>query len=298
MEHRGQTHQRWQPDSPAYQHAFRELRVHHVLRLQLMIEKQAGGIKALTSALDRRHSSASNRHDMTRLTTNRSKKKAALRAAVLDLRFWHSVGQDPLPGTPYDAESLDVDDLCEQGLPWVAQEWSIPTELVQQQHYFRAIEEQQIIKREADDAEAFYSHYVRQCKIVQEASAEQCMQIESSQEMQAFGEQSFLPGAQHLQYSQVAQKRLLLQLSRGKMSLIDEKMAWCAARLFEMEGVISWLESEEAIAPAMPDASAVIDDGVFGQNDVIEGLHVGALEGMLARIPDVQGNDVQDEDLS
>ena len=48
----------------------------------------------------------------------------------------------------------------------------------------------------------------------------------------------------------------------------------------------------------MPDASAVIDDGVFGQNDVIEGLHVGALEGMLARIPDVQGNDVQDEDLS
>jgi len=87
-------------------------------------------------------------------------------------------------------------------------------------------------------------------------------------------------------------------LSRGKMSLIDEKMAWCAARLFEMEGVISWLESEEAIAPAMPDASAVIDDGVYGQNDVIEGLHVGALEGMLARIPDVQGNDVQDEDLS
>jgi hypothetical protein len=40
-----------------------------------MIEKQAGGIKALTSALDRRFSSASNCHDMTHLTTNRSKKK-------------------------------------------------------------------------------------------------------------------------------------------------------------------------------------------------------------------------------
>ena len=97
-------------------------------------------------------------------------------ASILSIGYyvitWHSVGQDPLPGTPYDAESLDVDDLCEQGLPWVAQEWSIPTELVQQQHYFRAIEEQQIIKREAANAEAFYSHYVRQCKIVQEASAE------------------------------------------------------------------------------------------------------------------------------
>ncbi|KAF5825292.1 hypothetical protein DUNSADRAFT_12041, partial [Dunaliella salina] len=86
---------RWQPLEAPYQQALSELKQHHIQRLHLLVEKHVNAIRAHTSALQRRHSTARNRHDITQLSRTRSKARGSLKAAIQELQYWHRI---PLHG--------------------------------------------------------------------------------------------------------------------------------------------------------------------------------------------------------
>lgn len=263
---------RWLPTDAPFKHAQYELKVHHVQKLQVSVEKLAGAVNLYSSALERRNSNARSRHDVTSLTRTRAKKKDALRRAIQELKSWHRFPHERLlpVALQYDAESLDADAVCDLGFPWVAKEWLVPDVCLQQQLCFRAIEEKEIIKREANDAKEFYGHFVKQCR-------DMSLQLQAQVEQAATGQlqpllhKCFLPRAVHYSFTHSSQSKLVQQFLKGELSMLSKKESWYQARLDEMESLIEGLA-----APAMAAPESGAEDDV----SLLEVLHEAAIYAM------------------
>lgn len=278
---------RWQPLEAPYQQALSELKQHHIQRLHLLVEKHVNAIRAHASALQRRHSTARNRHDITQLSRTRSKARGSLKAAIQELQYWHRI---PLHGPwasssqsrwSYNAELLDADELCVHGVPWAAQELHVPHTLLNQQLLSRAKEEKAIIQREARDANEFHAYFVDQCARASAEVEEELMHVRSC-DFERLLSARFLPGAVHFKYAADSQGRLLEQFLQGKLVMLREKRAWYQARLDDMRGFTAWLqERESGRVVSEPDSGA---QGGHG-NVVLESVgHLAEDGGMLEEL--------------
>jgi hypothetical protein len=234
--------QRWASTSIKFQHALFELKIHHIQRLQLLVERYVTEVAAHTTAIERRNSNTSNRHDMTDLSRARANKKRLLKASLQELQYWHSVYHDPMMPMPeemrYAALGLSVEVLCDAPLPWSSKEWFIPSRVKYEQQYLRAQEEMSILKREARDAVEYHEHHLKQCAHVIGALNERIQVAkEVGPAFQAQAESLFLPGAVHLTYVPQAKSCLMQRFLRGEMALVIQKKRWFTERLAEIQAV-------------------------------------------------------------
>ena len=258
-------------------------------------------VAAHTTAIERRNSNTSNRHDMTDLSRARANKKRLLKASLQELQYWHSVYHDPMMPMPeemrYAALGLSVEVLCDAPLPWSSKEWFIPSRVKYEQQYLRAQEEMSILKREARDAVEYHEHHLKQCAHVIGALNERIQVAkEVGPAFQAQAESLFLPGAVHLTYVPQAKSCLMQRFLRGEMALVIQKKRWFTERLAEIQAVR--LSFEEIGGGSGVGAGGgggggsgggggggdgFGDDGGDGGNDdLLMSLHEVGLEGLMS----------------